>query len=46
LHLVEFAYNNIVHSSTKLTPLYIYTSNHPRWLLLDIPALSPNPSVE
>jgi transposase InsO family protein len=29
LHLAEFAYNNIVHSSTKVTPFYAYTGNHP-----------------
>ena len=45
LHLEEFAYNNTVDSSTKVTPFYAYTSNHPRWCLLEIPVISPNPSA-
>jgi hypothetical protein len=45
-HLAEFAYNNTLHSSTKVTPFYTYTGNHPQWCLLDIPMLSPNPSAE
>ena len=34
LHLAEFAYKNMVHSSTKVTPFFAYTGNHPRWCIL------------
>ena len=29
-----------------MTPFYAYTGNHPRWCLLEIPVISPNPSAE
>ena len=42
LLLVEFAYNNTIHSSTKVTPFYAYTGNHPRWSLGHSRDLMPN----
>ena len=29
LHFTEFAYNNSIHASTKVTPFYAYTGCHP-----------------
>ena len=29
LHFAEFAYNNSIHASTKVTPFYAYTGCHP-----------------
>ena len=46
LHLAEFAYNNTVHSSTKVTPFFAYTGNHPRWCIVDLPEVARNPSAE
>ena len=46
MHLAEFAYNNTIHSSTKVTPFYAYTGNHARCCLLDILVISRNPSAE
>ena len=42
----EFAYNNVIHASTKVTPFYAYTGCHPRWCALEIPEVSTNPCAE
>ena len=46
LHFAEFAYNNYIHSSTRVTPFYAYTRHHPHWCVLENPELPTNPSVE
>ena len=35
----------MVHSSTKVTPFFAYTGNHPRWCIPDLPEVSQNPSA-
>ena len=46
LHFAEFAYNNSVHSSSKVTPFFAYTGHHPRWNFLELPEVSSNPAAE
>ena len=46
LHFAEFAYNNSIHSSTRVTPFYAYIGYHPRWCVLETPKLPTNPSAE
>ena len=40
LHFVEFAYNNSIHSSTRVTPFYAYIGYHLHWLVLETPKVS------
>ena len=46
LHFAEFAYNNSIHSSTRVTPFYAYIGYHPRWCVLETHELPTNPSTE
>ena len=46
LHFAEFAYNNAIHSSTRVSPFYAYTGSHPRWSVIDTPELPSNPRAE
>ena len=46
LHFAEFAYNNSVDSSTKVTPFYAYMGCHPQWCVLETPDLPANPCAE
>ena len=46
LHFAEFAYNNSVHSSTKVTPFFAYTGHHPRWNFLELSEVPTNPAAE
>ena len=46
LHFVEFAYNNSVHSSSKVTPFFAYTGHHPRWNFLELSDVPTNPAAE
>ena len=46
LHFAEFAYNNSIHSSTRVTPFYAYTGYHPRWCVLATTELPTNPRAE
>ena len=46
LHFAEFAYNNSIHFSTRVTPFYAYTDYHPHWCMLETPELPTNPSEE
>ena len=46
LHFAEFAYNNSIHSSTRVTPFYAYTCYHPRWSVLETLELPTNPNAE
>ena len=45
LPLAEFAYNNTLHASTKVSPFFANYGFHPRFSL-SIPASSVNPSAE
>jgi hypothetical protein len=46
LHFAEFAYNNAIHSSTRVSPFFAYTGFHPRWSVIDTPELPTNPRAE
>ena len=46
LHFTEFAYNNSVHSSSKVTSFFAYTSHHPRWNFLELSDVPTNPVAE
>ena len=46
LHFVEFAYNNSVQSSTKVTPFFAYTCYHPQWSFLELCLVSMNPNAK
>jgi hypothetical protein len=46
LSLAEYTYNNIGHSSTKVTHFYAYTGTHPPWCHLQVLVISPNSSAE
>ena len=46
LHFAKFVYNNSVHSSTKVTPFYAYTTCHPRWCVFETPELPTNPCAK
>jgi hypothetical protein len=46
LHFAEFAYNNSVHTSTKVTPFYAYTGCHPRWSIIETPEWPTHPGAE
>ena len=46
LHFAEFAYNNAIHSSTRVSPFYAYTGFHPRWSVIDTPERPSSPRVE
>jgi transposase InsO family protein len=45
LSQAEFAYNNITHASTRISPFFANYSFHPRFSL-EIPGDSVNPSAE
>jgi hypothetical protein len=42
----SFAYNNSVHTSTKVTPFYAYTGCNPRRSIIETPEWPTHPSVE
>ena len=46
LHFAEFAYNNYVHASTKVTPFYAYIGCHPWWCVFETPELFTNPCAK
>ena len=46
LHFAEFAYNNSIHSSTRVTQFYTYTGYHPRRCVLETPELPTYPSAD
>ena len=43
--MAEFAYNNSIHASTKVSPFFANYGFHPRFNI-SIPAISVNPSAE
>jgi hypothetical protein len=45
LAMAEFAYNNSIHASTKVSPFFANYGFHPRFSV-SIPATSVNPSAE
>ena len=46
LHFVEFAYNNSIHSYTRVTSFYAYIGYHPHWCVLETLEIPTNPSAE
>ena len=46
LHFAEFAYNNLVHSSTRYTALFANIGYHPRWTMIEHLEISKNPTTK
>ena len=44
--LVEFSYNNLIHSSTGYTPFFANIGYHPRWIMIEHLEILKNPIVE
>jgi hypothetical protein len=46
LYMAELAFKNSSHSSTGYIPFFANTRDHPRWIMLEHPHISNNPSVQ